>query len=163
MKVMLDGQGADEVLGGYHFYFPVVAAEILRRRGLAYSIEARVPFLDHRLVELAFGLRTDQKIRGATTKWILREALAGTLPERIRTRTDKIGFRADPGVTWELARRHRSSLVESRTEHEREWLDAGRAAALVDGADRSSTAEFALWRLISAKLWLRGRDGEGLA
>jgi asparagine synthase (glutamine-hydrolysing) len=59
---------------------------------MAFSVESRVPFLDHRLVEFAFRLRTEDKVRGAETKHILREALAGILPEAIRRRTDKKGF-----------------------------------------------------------------------
>ena len=67
------------------------------RNSMAHSIEARVPFLDHRLVELAFRLPAARARCGAPTRsGVLREAMKGVLPEPIRTRRDKLGFRADP-------------------------------------------------------------------
>ena len=69
------------------------------RNSMAHSIEARVPFLDYRLVELSLGLSEDQKIRAGVTKWILRESMTGKIPETIRTFTRKIGFEA-PQKNW---------------------------------------------------------------
>ncbi len=69
------------------------------RNSMAFSIEARVPFLDHPLVEFIFALPAAQKLRNGETKWILRQAMAGILPESIRTRQDKLGF-ATPGNDW---------------------------------------------------------------
>jgi asparagine synthase (glutamine-hydrolysing) len=59
---------------------------------MAFSIEARVPFLDYRLVEYIFSLPFDQKLRNGTTKIILRNAMKEILPETVRTRVDKMGF-----------------------------------------------------------------------
>ncbi|PYR57328.1 MAG: asparagine synthase (glutamine-hydrolyzing), partial [Acidobacteria bacterium] len=50
---------------------------------MAASIESRVPFLDHRLVEFAASLPSRMKLRGFTTKWILREAVREILPPEI--------------------------------------------------------------------------------
>jgi asparagine synthetase B (glutamine-hydrolysing) len=126
------------------------------RNSMAHSLEARVPFLDHRLVDFAFRLPGDQKIHGAMTKYVLREGLVGILPEPIRARSDKVGFRADPGITWQFAARHRDALVRSQTPFEDRWFDRGAVARLLDSSDRSADAEFALWRAISLKLWLAG-------
>ena len=125
------------------------------RNSMAHSIEARVPFLDHRLVEFAFQLPGEFKVRGVETKAVLREAMRGVLPEPIRARKDKIGFRAEPSATWALAERHRDSLLRNRTEHEEQWFDAGAVASLLDGRSRGTDEEFMLWRVINAKLWLR--------
>jgi asparagine synthase (glutamine-hydrolysing) len=125
------------------------------RNSMAHSIEARVPFLDHRLVEFAFRLPADYKIRGAETKHILRRALKGSLPEEIRTRRDKVGFRPDPGITWKFAELHRESLLAAETPYEERWFDREGLARLMSGSDRSEASEFALWRAISTKLWLR--------
>jgi asparagine synthase (glutamine-hydrolysing) len=62
------------------------------RDSMAHSVEARVPFLDYRLVEFVLGLPDDYKIAGGETKRALREGMRGVLPERIRTRMDKLGF-----------------------------------------------------------------------
>jgi asparagine synthase (glutamine-hydrolysing) len=58
---------------------------------MAASIESRVPFLDHKLVEFSTALPDRMKIRGWTTKWVLREAMKGLLPESILKRR-KMGF-----------------------------------------------------------------------
>jgi asparagine synthase (glutamine-hydrolysing) len=62
------------------------------RDSMAFSIEARTPFLDYRLVEAAFTLPTRLKIRGALTKVALRASMEGLLPEPVRDRRDKLGF-----------------------------------------------------------------------
>ena len=62
------------------------------RNSMAFSIEARVPLLDYRLVEFALGLPGEVKIKGATTKHFMRQALKNVLPEAVRSRTDKMGY-----------------------------------------------------------------------
>ena len=127
---------------------------------MAHSIEARVPMLDHRVVEFAFRLPDDLKIRGVETKYVLREAMKGVLPESVRARTDKIGFRAEPKATWVMAERHRESLLANRTAYEEEWFDPEALVAALDGSDRSPEAEFSVWRALNAKLWLRMHWGD---
>ncbi|MBV9215232.1 MAG: asparagine synthase (glutamine-hydrolyzing), partial [Acidobacteria bacterium] len=58
---------------------------------MAASIESRVPFLDHKLVEFTARMPREMKLRGGTTKWILREAMKGILPAEILDRP-KMGF-----------------------------------------------------------------------
>jgi asparagine synthase (glutamine-hydrolysing) len=62
------------------------------RNSMYFSLEARVPFLDYRLVEKTLATTSDRIIRKGMTKYILREAMLGILPEKIRMRKDKIGF-----------------------------------------------------------------------
>lgn len=69
------------------------------RMGMAHSREIRVPFLDHRVVQLALGLKDNQKIRRGWTKWILRDAMKGSLPSDITWRKDKQGF-VNPQSEW---------------------------------------------------------------
>jgi asparagine synthase (glutamine-hydrolysing) len=64
------------------------------RNSMAKSVEGRVPFLDHRVVEFALGLPDELKVSRGVTKRILREAMRGILPEEIANRKDKIGFAA---------------------------------------------------------------------
>ena len=58
---------------------------------MATSLESRVPFLDHKLVEFTARMPDTMKLRGTTTKYVLREAMKGVLPEKILTRS-KMGF-----------------------------------------------------------------------
>ena len=62
------------------------------RAGAHIGLENRTPFLDYRIVEFAFEIPDSLKIRGGTSKYILREASRGLIPEEIRTRTDKKGL-----------------------------------------------------------------------
>jgi asparagine synthase (glutamine-hydrolysing) len=65
---------------------------------MAASVEARVPFLDYRLVELAQRISSEMKVNGKTTKTILREAVADLLPDEIRN-LPKHGFSV-PTKRW---------------------------------------------------------------
>ncbi len=79
----------------YHLVFNTSLPSLLHyedRNSMAFSVESRVPFLDHRLVEFVFQLATDEKVRGTVTKHILRKALRGILPEAVEKRKDKKGF-----------------------------------------------------------------------
>lgn len=62
------------------------------RNSMYFSLEARVPFLDHNLVERTLSLPEERIINSGSTKHILRQAMKNTLPEPIRTRVDKMGF-----------------------------------------------------------------------
>ncbi|HET7457039.1 MAG TPA: asparagine synthase (glutamine-hydrolyzing) [Gemmatimonadaceae bacterium] len=69
------------------------------RNSMAHSVEARLPFLDHRLVRLAFRLPPEWRMRGPWNKYVLREAMRGVLPEAVRARPDKMGF-PTPARAW---------------------------------------------------------------
>ena len=68
---------------------------------MAASIESRVPFLDHKLVEFTSSLPERLKLRGWTTKYVLRQSMKGILPEAILSRP-KMGF---PGADWQMVSR----------------------------------------------------------
>jgi asparagine synthase (glutamine-hydrolysing) len=61
------------------------------RASMAVSLEVRVPFLDHEFVEAAMRVPGDRKLRGGTTKWLLRRAFASLLPGEV-LRRGKQGF-----------------------------------------------------------------------
>lgn len=69
------------------------------RESMAFSVEARIPFLDYKLVECIYGMPFDYKLRNGVTKAVLRDALKGILPDKVRTRYSKLGF-ATPGDQW---------------------------------------------------------------
>jgi asparagine synthase (glutamine-hydrolysing) len=62
------------------------------RNSMTFSIEARLPFLDYRIVEYILSLPSSSKIYKGQTKFILRDQMKGILPEKIRNRHSKIGF-----------------------------------------------------------------------
>ena len=69
------------------------------RNSMNFSLEARVPFLDYRLVEYNLSSYSNMIINKGSTKYILREAMRKILPEEIRTRNDKVGFET-PQDKW---------------------------------------------------------------
>ena len=68
---------------------------------MRFSIESRLPFLDYRLVEFAFSLPHQYKIRGSTTKWLLHGVAKDVLPPQVLHRKDKMGF-TTPAHKWLL-------------------------------------------------------------
>lgn len=87
----------------YHLLFTTSLPTLLQfedRNSMAFSIESRVPFLDHRLVEFAFSLNDEDLIHYGVTKSILRTSLKGILPKAISERKDKKGFVTPGEVKW---------------------------------------------------------------
>lgn len=125
------------------------------RNSMAHSIEARVPFLDYRLVEFLFTLPEHWKIKEVSTKHILREAMKRILPESVRTRKDKIGFKATPDLTFRFARDHYDTLVDNQSGFEKKWFDPKGMRKLLNSRNQSTSFEFLLWRIINTKLWAR--------
>ena len=134
--------------------------ELLRyedRNSMAHSIEARVPFLDHRLVELAFSLPGGELIRGGRTKDVMRRALADLLPQSVRERTDKLGF-VTPERLWfrgalgDLA----GDVFASRSFAERGFVDQSSALRRLERHRRGELdAGMELWRALNVELWAR--------
>ncbi len=62
------------------------------RNSMAQGVEARLPFMDYRLVSLAFRLPADRKMEGFWNKALLRNSQRGRIPESVRTRVEKMGF-----------------------------------------------------------------------
>ncbi|HMC78815.1 MAG TPA: asparagine synthase (glutamine-hydrolyzing) [Vicinamibacterales bacterium] len=131
---------------------------------MAASIESRVPFLDHHLVEFATALPPRMKLRGLTTKWILREAVKSILPAEILTRK-KMGFPV-PFSLWLRGAGSaiaRDVLLDSRA-RQRGIMDPAAVTALVDAhASGASDGGDAIWSLMNLELWYRTFiDGEGI-
>ncbi len=80
----------DRLRSQYHLILSQLGLpELLRyedRNSMAHSLEGRVPFLDHRLVELLYGLDARQLYERGTTKIVLRQALSDLLPPAVRAR-----------------------------------------------------------------------------
>src|SRR5205823_12122130 len=93
------------------------------KNSMAFSIEARVPFLDHEMVEYIFALPIDQKIKGGWNRAVYRNAMRGRMPEKNRLRRSKIGF-TNPDITWMKARAdYIRDIFSSRTLAGREVYD----------------------------------------
>ena len=129
------------------------------RNSMAFSIEARVPFLDYRLAELSLGIADADKVGGAISKRVLRRAMTGIVPQGVIDRKDKMGF-----VTAE-----ESWVRGEAREQFREKL-AGAIVSLPSVLDHSLMTQFdeviegqrqfdhRYWRAIILALWVKKFD-----
>ena len=252
MKVLLDGQGGDELLGGYAYHLPIYHAELLRhfrfgtllaeikatssisqrpvhrqllellgktarnifpdslfdqfssphgfmnpdfavirkkittaskrndslqerllqeetslnlqqllhyedRNSMAFSIEARVPFLDYRVVEYGMQIPVQFKIHNGWSKYPLRCVGEGLIPKEVQWRKDKMGF-VTPQSEWmqKLQTQLRTLLCG---EHLRagEFLNQSLIRTLLQ-KNFSTIPQSTLWRIANLELWMRRFD-----
>ena len=131
---------------------------------MAASIESRVPFLDHRLVEFVATMPAEWKLSGLTTKRVLREAAKDLLPSSILNRP-KMGFPV-PFAIWSRGPWHgviRDVLLDRRA-RERGLFDTASVTRLLDdhAAGRAEGGDV-LWSLLNLELWYRTWiDGDGV-
>jgi asparagine synthase (glutamine-hydrolysing) len=124
------------------------------RDSMAFSVEARVPFLDHRLVEFIFSLPSTFKVRDGYTKRVLRDGMAGVLPEKIRWRVNKLGF-ATPERAWQ--RTVLRPLIEQAVYDDRlrPYLIPEKALAYLSRLDSDDLLDFTPWRWVNLSLWMK--------
>ena len=132
--------------------------ELLRyadRNSMAHSVEARMPFLDYRLVELMFSLDAKHLISDGRAKVILRDAFAGIVPPRVIQRTDKIGF-ATPEGRWLGGGlgTFAEDVLSSPAARSRGFVDVDAALTRLRQVRAGSSRQTApVWRALSVELW----------
>lgn len=131
------------------------------RNAAAHGMEVQLPFLDHRIIELAFALPGDFKYRDGVTKQILRDAMEGLLPAATRARVEKTGWNA-PAHRWfrEEAREPLADLIASRTFRERGVYDVAAVERVFreHTEGRANHAMF-LWQVWNLETWSQIRLG----
>ncbi|MFN3951691.1 MAG: asparagine synthase (glutamine-hydrolyzing) [Thermaurantimonas sp.] len=139
----------------WHLIYSTILQTLLMhedRNSMAFSIEARVPFLDHLLVEFGYRLPPEEKISNGYTKFILRKALADIMPNGITWRIDKKGFVTPGEILW-LRNQLRWLLDESM---ELPGIDARvwkqEKKKFLTGNDKNARW---IWRVASANYWYK--------
>jgi asparagine synthase (glutamine-hydrolysing) len=128
------------------------------RNSMAYSIEARTPFLDYRLVESSLSLPSRFKIEYGETKTILRRSMRGMLPDTILARQDKIGFDT-PEDQWFRQKKFRElieSTIFSRSFKERGYFNLQNVERVYRqhlAGKRNASAD--IWKWINLEMWFR--------
>jgi asparagine synthase (glutamine-hydrolysing) len=123
---------------------------------MANSLEARSPFLDHRLIEFCAALPSSLKLRGRTSKWLLRQLMRDRLPPAILTRP-KMGFGVPVGdwLRGDLRPLLEDTLLSNRA-LDRGYFRREAVQALVDEhVSRRSDRTPHLWGLLMLELWFR--------
>jgi len=141
-----------------HFDFKTLLPALLQvedRVSMAHGLESRVPFLDHRIVELAATIPADIKFENGNMKHVLRSAMRSKLPPRISNRQDKMGFPVplhewitSPGPVRDFVR----DTFSSQQARSRELIDNSRVLKGMDGEARFGRQ---IWGLLSLELWQR--------
>lgn len=136
-------------------YVRDVTRDVETQAALRNGVELRYPFYDSRLVEIVFSLAEDVRYRRGEDKRLLRRAMDGVLPERVRTNTRRVTFDATVDA---LLRRNegvfRRAVADSRLA-DRGLVDGEAMEAMLDGYfagehDRTNAA----WTAITTELWL---------
>ncbi|MDD2805350.1 MAG: asparagine synthase-related protein [Elusimicrobiales bacterium] len=145
--------------------------QVLRRDTLALGNELehlipfrfRLPMLDHRVAEYAFSVPACYKLHGGWTKYLLRTAMTGVLPERVCWRKEKVGGTAPVSVWKGFMARHRHELratLGGRKFYASDFINRNAVFknfdALFATAVAPETTDISgLWRFVSLELWLR--------
>jgi asparagine synthase (glutamine-hydrolysing) len=128
---------------------------------MAASIESRVPFLDNHMIEFATAMPVQMKLRGWTTKYVLREAMKSILPKEILTRK-KMGFPVPVGA-W-FRGRFRPILDEyvlGARARQRGIFNEQYVRELVARHEAGENHAERLWMLVNFEIWQRRFfDGE---
>jgi len=128
------------------------------RNSMHFSLEARVPFLDYRLVEKIMSTQAELLINKGMTKYLLREAMRDILPEAIRMRKDKVGF-GTPQDEWfrtELWQAFVKAILESPSFADRNIIDVNKAKILYKKhLDKKINISQEIWKWVNLELWFR--------
>ena len=126
------------------------------RNTMNFSLEARVPFLDHRLVEYCMGLPYRMKIRGHVTKHILREAMRDRVPAVVLERTDKKGFPTPIGAWLRQQEPFVRQVLDPLALRQRHVLEPKAVGRLVDRHMKGRADNgWTLWQLLNLELWMQ--------
>jgi asparagine synthase (glutamine-hydrolysing) len=133
------------------------------RMSMACSVESRLPFLDFRLVEYAFNLADDMKLRAGFTKYILRQAMQGDLPASIAWDRHKRRF-ALPYRQW-LRSAWKPMMLDlffSGPPHAEAYLNLTNFRAKLESFFAGNNAALdsrTVWRVLNTEIWMREFSG----
>jgi asparagine synthase (glutamine-hydrolysing) len=142
-----------------HFDFKTLLPALLQvedRMSMAHGVEARVPFLDHPLVEFAATIPADIKFKNGELKRLLRVVFSDRLPQAIRERKDKMGFPVPLNLWLKKGGRARDligDILGSGSARARPYLREGMSIDSV--LDSQSVYGRNLWALLGLELWHR--------
>jgi asparagine synthase (glutamine-hydrolysing) len=123
------------------------------RMTMAASIEARMPFMDHRLLDYVSSLPDTFRVRGGQTKWILRQAMRGVVPDSILHRK-KVGFRV-PVSEWFRGplKAYLLDALSNPGSRTRKYYDSTKLDALLAShVDGQQNHEKLLWALLNLEV-----------
>ncbi len=125
---------------------------------MSFSIESRIPFLDHNLVEKTLSLPSDRILKNGVSKYILRESVKDILPAPIYNRTDKIGF-GTPSDEWLRSKSFQSfiqNMLNSREFANRGYFDVAECKQKYQiHLQRKANLSKDIWKWINLETWFQ--------
>jgi asparagine synthase (glutamine-hydrolysing) len=137
-------------------YLPSDILTKVDRMSMATSLEARVPLLDHKLIEFVTKIPTALKLKNLETKYIFRKAVKGLVPDEILDRPKQgFGVPINEWINSQLRERIHETLSEKKA-LERGYFDAKYIKILLDEhASKRRDHSYSLWVLYMLELWHR--------
>lgn len=122
------------------------------RNSMRFSVEARVPFVDYRVVEFVMNLPAVYKIHNGWSKYVLRQATNGLIPQAVQWRKDKMGF-VTPEVEWmsELSPLIRKTFTETSL-RSRQYVNP---RFVMEQVSNRTISTGDIWRVFNLELWMR--------
>ena len=150
--------GQDQLTRMIHNEFRLRLPELLLMRvdkiTMASSLEARVPFLDHSLVELTMDIPEAAKLRGGSAKGLLKKAVAGVIPDEIIHR-EKMGFAA-PMAQWlrgDFGKQAETQLLGSKLLQDYGFNRDYLTSLLQDHQRKRVDRSLLIWTLFNLATW----------
>jgi len=127
------------------------------RNSMAFSVESRVPFMDHRLIEFTLGLPENLVYRRGERKYILRQAFKGIVPDKIIQRKDKMGFvSAEERWIKEEGKKWFESQMDRAESSTADFVNGAEALSLLKEIQSGARAfDFDPWKIVCFSLWLK--------
>lgn len=127
------------------------------KAGMRFSLETRFPFLDHHIVEKMLNTDTSLIYANGVTKVILRQAMNGTLPEKVRKRIDKVGYET-PEDDWFRTEKFKElffDIINSSSFHSRPYFNKEQVVQLYSQHLSGKNLGKEIWKIIHLELWFR--------
>jgi len=124
------------------------------KNSMSFSVEARLPFLDYRLVEYSAKLPLAYKLNNGWSKWVLRQAMKGIVPDRIIDRRDKMGFVTSEKKWINEKREYFRKVFENKNFLSSDYLNNKDILKDFDNIINGAETPY-LWRFINLEIWMQ--------
>ena len=140
-----------------HFDFKTLLPALLQvedRMSMAHGIESRVPFLDHKLIELVATVPANVKFQNGELKRLLRVAFQDMLPQAIRERKDKMGFPVPLQVWMRKGGKAREFILDTfRSQNARSRAYLAPGFDIEKMMEQEGLFSRNIWAFLSLELW----------
>ena len=148
----------EQLFDAFHHRIMPTNLRVFDRASMAHSLEIRMPFMDHRVVQFAFSLSDADLVNKCESKHILRQMAKPYVPKGVIKRKEKMGFAVDAPHWFKNAgvKGYLNDVFRSQDFREQGWIDSGK---FINGFDRCMSDRFGwidaskVWKVLNVYLW----------